>query len=196
MAPQFRIHSILDIVTSIATLVAVVLIMLNTAPLGRSSAVSPPADPRPASILRVDGLEISVRGGQGASNRATLSIVEFSDFECPFCGRYTRDTYPRVKAELVEKGIVSYSFRHLPLENIHRSAFRAAEVTECAGAQGKFWQMHDALFANQKEMNERAFFGHAQRLSLNETLFRACIDGQMASRIREDLAEAKRFAAT
>src|SRR5581483_2478146 len=80
---------------------------------------------------------------------ARLAIVEFSDFECPFCGKYARDVFPLVRDQLVESGRVDYVFRNFPLEKIHHNALQASQRAECAGAQRKYWEMHDRIFARQ-----------------------------------------------
>lgn len=74
-----------------------------------------------------------------------LRILEFADFECPFCVRHARETLPSLRAEFVERGLVSYEFRHLPLEAIHPNARPAARAAECAREQQQFWPFHDRL---------------------------------------------------
>ncbi len=130
--------------------------------------------------------------GQSA---AKLAVIEFSDFQCPFCGRYARDTYPALQKEFVETGKVKYAFRHLPLESIHPFAFKAAEAGECARAQGKFWEMHDLLFANQQALAQVNLVQYAQTIGLEAQKFQTCMDGRTAARIREDQAEAARLGA-
>lgn len=76
---------------------------------------------------------------------AKITIVEFSDFECPFCARHFTQTYPEIKSNYIDKGIVRLIFKNYPLP-FHSSAQKAAEAAECAKEQGKFWEMHDRLF--------------------------------------------------
>jgi len=124
-------------------------------------------------------------------------MLEFSDFECPFCGRYSRETYPQVQREYVDTGKVRYVFRHTPIERIHPQAMKAAEAAECAGTQGKFWEMHDKLFANQKALAQPSLVAHAQILGLNPTSFQLCLtSGQHATRVRADLAEGMKAGVT
>lgn len=133
--------------------------------------------------------ELSVAGAavKGAAN-APLTIVEFSDFQCPFCGRHVQQTYGQIDKEYIATGKARYVFRHFPIEQIHPQAFKAGEVAACAGAQSKFWEMHDVLFANQKTLQPPDLVKHAQLLGLNSTTFDTCLAGQMAPRIRQDMA--------
>lgn len=75
-----------------------------------------------------------------------VTIVEFSDFECPYCIRHFTQTYGKLVSEYVEKGLVKYVFKHFPL-SFHPNAQKSAEAAECAKEQGKFWEMHDKLFS-------------------------------------------------
>jgi len=86
------------------------------------------------------------------SDTAVLTLVEFSDYQCPFCGLYVRETSSQIRRDYVETGKLKYVFRNFPLEAIHGDAFKAAEAAHCAGEQGKYWEMHDRLFANQRAL--------------------------------------------
>jgi len=85
----------------------------------------------------------------------------------------------------------------LPLESIHPLAFKAAEATHCAGEKGKYWEMHDRLFANQREIGRKELSRHAQALGLDVAAFDQCLDtARYAGRIRRDMAEAQRLQTT
>jgi protein-disulfide isomerase len=87
--------------------------------------------------------------------------------------------------------------RDLPLEQIHPLAVKAAEATHCAGEQGKFWEMHDRLFANQRELARADLAKHAQALGLNAGAFDQCLDsGTFVARVRNDLGEAQKLQVT
>ena len=87
--------------------------------------------------------------------------------------------------------------RDLPLESIHPLAFKAAEATHCAGDQGKYWEMHDRLFANQRELARKDLSKHAEALGLDVAAFDRCLDsGKQVARIRKDMAEAQRLQTT
>ena len=139
-----------------------------------------PQPPLPAE-LATDGAPFK------GSPDAPLTIVEFSDFQCPFCRRHWQQTYGQLTREYIATGKVRYVFRHFPLENIHAQALKAGEAAECAAAQGKFWEMRDRLFANQRTLMPDTFIEHAQALGLDETQFTACLAGQMTARVRSDL---------
>ena len=149
-----------------------------------------PAQPAPAAAPAEPPLpaEVATAGApaKGATT-APITLVEFSDFQCPFCGRHFRDTYGQLDREYIATGKVRYVFRHLPLERIHPQAFKASEAAECAGAQSKFWEMHDVLFANQQALMPPDLARHAQGLKLDAATFNACLAGQTAARIRQDM---------
>ncbi len=99
--------------------------------------------------------------------------------------------------DYIQTGKLKYVLRDLPLEAIHPFAMKAAEATHCAGEQGKYWEMHDRLFANQREIARQDLSKHAQALGLDVPVFDQCMDaGKYEARIRKDLAEAQRLQAT
>ena len=119
---------------------------------------------------------------------APLTIIEFSDYQCPYCKRHVDQTLPKLLADYVDTGKARYAFRDYPLEQIHPLAAKAAEAARCAGDQGKYWEMHDRLFANQKELQPEKLPSHAEALKLDVTAFRSCVDdGRYAARVKEDL---------
>lgn len=89
------------------------------------------------------------------SKDAPVTVVEFSDFQCPFCRRYWRDIIPRLKEEYINTGRVRFVYRDFPLSNIHPGAEPAALAAECADDQGKFWEMHDKIFLEQDKRATR-----------------------------------------
>ena len=129
---------------------------------------------------------------------ATLTVVEFSDFECPFCRKHTLETQPVLDQEFVEPGTVRWVFKHFPLDNIHPRAAIAGVAAECAAEQGQFWEMHDKLFTstdrwvnNQPEEGLKAL---AEELGLDMDAFNACLeDPDMMDRVRSDQADGAPF---
>jgi len=118
----------------------------------------------------------------GASH-APVTIVEYGDFECPNC----KQAAPAVKL-LLERfaGRVRVAYRHFPLEEVHPHALSAAQAAECAGAQGRFWEMHDLLFANQDHLKTHHLRSYAERLGLDMPRYTAELDDQVyLQRIRE-----------
>jgi protein-disulfide isomerase len=122
------------------------------------------------------------------SASAPVIVLEFSDYECQFCGRFVRDTYPALDREFIATGKVRHVFKAFPLESIHKNAFKAHEAALCASEQGKYWEMHERLFANQKALGPSDLVTHAQTTGLNMTAFNACLSsGKMSGRVRLDI---------
>jgi protein-disulfide isomerase len=115
---------------------------------------------------------------------APIALLEYGDFECPACGM----AYPIVKALQEQLGDrLCFAFRHFPLANVHPHAEHAAEAAEAAGAQGRFWEMHDALFENQDALSDEAIFALAEQLSLDaERLISEVLNESYGMRVRED----------
>lgn len=125
--------------------------------------------------------------------KAPVVLVEFSDYQCPFCARHVRETVPQIEREYVQTGKLRYAFRNYPLEAIHPQAFKAAEASLCAGEQGKFWQMHDQLFANQRALRPEDLHRHAQTIGLNVARFRQCLEsGKYAGKVRQDQSDGQK----
>jgi protein-disulfide isomerase len=104
---------------------------------------------------------------------------------------------PQVETDYIKTGKVKYVFSDLPLESLHPYAFKAAEATNCAGEQGKFWEMHDRLYANQSALKPSDLPQHAQALELDMAKFQQCLDtGKHASSIRKDMAAAGKAGVT
>jgi protein-disulfide isomerase len=119
------------------------------------------------------------------SEHAPVTVVEYGDFECPNC----RQAQSALQL-LLERfdGRVRLVFRNFPLEDVHPHALAAAEAAECAGAQGKFWPMHDLLFANQAHLKPKDLHGYAERVGVEMARFTAEMDDHVyLQRVREDL---------
>ena len=105
--------------------------------------------------------------------KAAITLVEYSDFECPFCGRL----HPTMQQLLSEyDGQIRLVYRHFPLNSIHPNAQKAAEASECAAEQGKFWEYHDLLFANQQSLGTASLKIYAGQLGLGQNQFDRCLD--------------------
>ncbi len=122
---------------------------------------------------------------------APVHIIEYSDFECPFCYSFSK-TMTKVKEEFGDKVVIA--FRHFPLQS-HKNAIPAAIASECAGEQGKFWEMHDKLFDNAKnhELNLDQYRTNAEGLDLDLDQFDTCLrEEKYKDKIISSMAEGKR----
>ncbi len=117
--------------------------------------------------------------------KAPVTIVEFADFQCPFCQK----SYLTVQELLTKyKGRIKLAFRDFPLRSIHSQAQIASEAGRCAQDQGKFWEFHDALFTNPGKLDKAGLTEHARQLKLDEKAFSACLDsGKFRDQIEEDV---------
>ncbi|MBI2986155.1 MAG: DsbA family protein [Deltaproteobacteria bacterium] len=152
----------------------------------RGRVAAPP--PEPQNVV----LSVKDDPFKGEKN-AKITLVEFSDYQCPFCSRHSRDTLPQLEREYIASGKLKYVFRNFPIESIHPQAFKAHEAANCAAEQGKYWEMHDRLFADQKMLAPKDLPIHAQALGLDLPKFQQCVDsGKHASKIRSDLADGQK----
>ncbi len=141
-------------------------------------------------------LAAKARGYTLGSQTAPVELIEFADFECPACGNFAALTEPQIRKELVDKGVVKYTFYDYPLVNAHPNTITASMSAACADDQGKFWALHDAIFENQFEwsaqstQNPRGVIStYAQRLGIDMPKWNACMDaGTHRERIQANYA--------
>ncbi len=120
---------------------------------------------------------------------AKLVLVEFSDYQCPFCQRHFQSVLPQLDKDYIQTGKLRYVFQDFPLESLHKNAFKAAEAAHCAGDQGKYWEMHDRLFVNQQALAPENLTAHAEAIGLNRDAFQQCLDGgKYTAQVRDSLA--------
>jgi len=132
---------------------------------------------------------------------APITIIEFSDFQCPFCARFYTQTLPLIYEEYIEPGKVKLVFRDFPIQSIHPNALPAAVASECANEQGKFKEMHDILFENQNEWNRQEtvnalslFSQYAEEMQLEQEVFDSCLtNGKYIEEIRKDLEDGQNY---
>jgi protein-disulfide isomerase len=146
---------------------------------------------QPKILLEPTRADVSIAGApaKGPDN-APVTIVEFSDFQCPFCSRVE----PTIAEALKVYGDqIKFVFRQFPLTSIHPFAQKAAEASLCADEQGKFWALHDAMFGNQSKLGVPDLKSTAAELGLNADQFNACLDdGKYAKKIAADVADGSR----
>jgi protein-disulfide isomerase len=173
--PQ-RTHRLMMRISTLAAAALLITATLATTACGQSAGGAPAAQ---GSRLSPDSLEsLANRGRIKGPENAPITIVEISDFQCPYCRDFATTTYRQIDSLYVRTGKARILYINLPLTS-HREAFGAAEAAMCAGVQGKFWQMHDRLFATQREWGGQAdagqrFEGFARELQLNMADWREC----------------------
>lgn len=110
-------------------------------------------------------------------DNAPITIVEVSDYQCPYCKRFADNTFPQLKKEYIDTGKVRLVFKDLAL-GFHPHARKTAQAAHCAGDQGKYWEMHDILFKNTRRLDEKYLPEYAEAIELNKEKFSACINSQ------------------
>ncbi len=155
--------------------------------LARHSQLAPAApQATPASLA-----ERLVRPGsyEAGNPQAPLTVVEFGDFECPVCGR-GEAAAREVRTQYARQ--IRFVFRQFPLERIHPFAEKAAEASECAGEQGKFWEMIDKIYSRQFDLRVEGLERDAAELGLDQPRFNQCLtSGAMAGRVRQDVEDGR-----
>jgi protein-disulfide isomerase len=121
---------------------------------------------------------------------AKVVLVEFSDYQCPFCGRYANDTFWRIIKQYVDTGKIRYVMRNFPLEEAHPFAEKAAEAAECAAEQGKYWEAHERLFRTQQLLDLQPLVREAASLGMDESSYRDCLgSGKKTQKVKADVAD-------
>lgn len=139
-------------------------------PITGNALVDSVQDPQPSGNQKVSGGDYIM-----GSLEAKVTIIEYGDFECPFCKKFHDTTLDNINKNYIEKGFVKYVYRDFPLPK-HSDAQKAAEASECAGEQGKFWEMHDKLFDNQGNLGADNLKQLAAEIDLEVGAFEECLD--------------------
>jgi protein-disulfide isomerase len=158
-----------------------------------TKTIEPTQRPTPPAKVNVTDGHLPFLGNPNAK----VTVVEFSDFQCTFCDQFENDTYPQIYDEYIKTNKIKFVFRHYPLVSIHPTAQKAAEASECANEQGKFWEYHKLLFTNQSIWSPlllddalNSFTDYATQLGLDAKTFRSCIDSdKFAQNIQEDITD-------
>ncbi len=127
---------------------------------------------------------------------APVTIIEFSDYECPFCARFYSQTLSQIEENYIDTGKVRLVYRDFPL-SFHQNAQKAAEAAECAGEQDAYYDMHDKLFENQGSLSVSNYKTWAGELGLDQEEFDNCLDsGEMASEVQKDFSDGQQYGVT
>lgn len=155
--------------------------------------------PQPLNQPRVGSAPISMKLKESimlGSSEAPLTIVEFTDYQCPFCNRFHMDTFPMLKKNYIDTGKVRFYSRDLPL-SIHQNAAQAAEAGRCAAEQNQFWAMRDRMASNPTKLSMDMLINYAKDLGLDAGAFRSCLEqGKFKEAIQKDVTDANGIGAT
>lgn len=168
-------------------------------PSGQGSAARRPPAPQQgggSGTARLAELLSEQDYAKGDPN-APVTIIEYSDFQCPFCRRFFQNTLAQLEENYVKTGKVRFVYKHFPLESIHPEARAAALAAECAGEQGRFWEFHDKIFENQEALGEDSYKAWAADLGLDEDAFAACLkEKRYNDKVDADFAQGRRVGVT
>jgi protein-disulfide isomerase len=155
-------------------------------PAAEASAVSQEEVGAPTAVPLVTRYDVPVDDDPALGPAdAPITIVEFSDFECPFCQKWNAEVFGKIKEQYSDQ--VRIVYRDFPLESIHANAFPAAEAANCANEQGAFWPYHDKLFSMEKGLSQQAYTQYASDLGLNLDDFSACLEsGKYKQEVQAD----------
>ena len=165
----------------------------TTATNSGSQAQAQPAGNQPGGVVNVSADDDAVLGDPNAP----ITLIEFSDFQCPFCRKFYKETLPQIKKDYLLTGKAKLVYRDFPLVQIHPGATPAAEGAECAKEQGKFWEMHDAIFDEQEKLGSGTVQftaldvkKWAAKIGLNASKFNQCLDsGKYKQEVEKDTAD-------
>jgi protein-disulfide isomerase len=184
-----RAKNILDVVSTLLVTTAAVALLwtLYKAP-SATSLGAPSRVVETVTGLSIDRSKITKQLGSG-----NVALIEFSDFQCPYCAKHARETYPVIRRELIEQDTVTYISFAFPLDQIHREARRASEAAECAGRQGRFWEMHEWLFMNAHALATTDLSQRAGAIGLDTKRFEACMANEATAAVEADIEEGSRL---
>jgi protein-disulfide isomerase len=152
----------------------------------RAATQTPPSPPVMEKVSLALGSGLYSMG----SDTAPVTMMEFADFQCPYCRRFHTDSFVELKKNYIDTGKVRFISRDLPLE-FHSNAMSAALAVRCAGEQNKYWELRDSLIANSKDLGKESIAKYAQHAGLDMPGFTACVDTQKyKTQIEQDRKEA------
>jgi protein-disulfide isomerase len=149
----------------------------------------------PRKEVSIAGVEMTIDGPLVMGSKdAKLVLVEFSDFQCPFCRRHLLQTMPSLKKDYIDTGKIRYVFRDYPIAQIHPASAGGHLAARCAADQDKYWAYHDRLFGAPKDMGREALTAHAKALEMDLDAFGKCLtDAKHANAVRADMAEGEKL---
>jgi len=138
------------------------------------------------AVPAIDTARVQIPLGSSPSlgNESAPTVVMFSDFECPYCGQFERDSFPTIKKDLIDTGKLHFVFKNFPITT-HQYAGRAALAAYCADEQGKFWEYHDMLYAHQEALTEADLTKYAENLTLDMSQFGSCMNSTGSDMLKD-----------
>ena len=158
--------------------------------------------PQSSSQPNTQQVKVSIDDDPMKGNpNAPITIIEFSDYECPFCGRFYFNTLPLIEENYIDTGKANFVYRDFPIQSIHRNAATAAVAAECADEQEMFWEFHNMIFENKSTWDKlegidllNEFEQYASSLELNSEEFNSCLkSGKYLDEVRNDLQDGRDY---
>lgn len=180
-----RLRDAVDVMASL-TMVAIGALLLYSylrrAPITENRN-EPPSEP----------VDVS-RAFREGDPTAPIVLAVYSDFQCPYCAKFAKETLPVLREKYVGAGHLQVVFKDFPLDSLHPEARRVAAAARCAGQQGKFWEMHDLIFAAPRAVSASELESHASTLGLEIGRYAGCLtDPEVARRVAQDAVDARRL---
>jgi len=193
-----RLRTAVSVVADLASIVTMLLFLVGMSVAVANLRNGPPGAPVSSSSARRSSLprgELTepahgrmplLSGTEYDPSGARVAVVEFGDFECPYCARFDQFVLPELKAEYVDSGRLAFVYRDFPLDN-HREALKASRAASCARSQGKYWQMHTRLFLKRGQFPPEQLLELARALGMNSHVFATCVAAE-PSETKADVA--------
>src|SRR5258705_4226030 len=159
--------------------------------LEKQGRQAPPQEEQPTRAKISDLSGVSMLGKKDAP----ITIVEYTDYQCPFCQRFHVTSFPEIKRNYIDTGKVRFFSKDMPLD-FHPNAMRAAQAARCAAEQNKFWELRDVMGQNPDKLDMDHIAGFADALKMDSKALRACVDsGKYKDQVQADTLEAMRIGA-
>src|ERR1700722_13609985 len=155
------------------------------------------AENRPSGPPAPAVAKLHLEGAPMLGNKdAPVTMVEFTDYQCPFCQRFHMQVYGLLKKDFIDTGKVRFYSRDLPIDSLHPNATRAAQAARCAGDQGQFWQLRDVMASHPEALDLDSLVADASMLKMDKGTFRTCVEkGKYKEAVQGDLLEAMKIGA-
>ncbi len=188
------IKKVLETGVNVVMGVAAVLLIWQTVSGARGPVGPPPPPPPGFQDIASARLTTSISGDPSAgSDAAAAVLIEYLDFECPFCAKHSRETFGQIEDDFIRGGRLQYVFRNYPIQQIHPAALPAAKAANCAKTQDRYFEMRTHLFANQATLSKIDWSSAASDVGLDGAKFRECLESSGTSAIDAEMREASRL---